>query len=106
MIVLGSIFVAAAIAAGAIFGAKIFDGSKNDKFALNLSSEELSKRTDKQYLIDINLLDEKSPEYQNLKDGDKQSAEDYNKCRFFIGGYGYIIDASNLDDIKIERIKL
>ena len=73
LIILGSIFVAAAIAAGAIFGAKIFDGSKNDKFALNLSSEELSKRTDKQYLIDINLLDEKSPEYQNLKDGDKEA---------------------------------
>jgi len=73
IIVLGSIFVAAIIAAGAIFGAKIFNNDKNENFVLNLSSEELAKRTDKSYLIDINLLDENSPEYTQLNDKDKEA---------------------------------
>ena len=42
----------------------------------------------------------------NLKDGDKQDAENYDKCRFFVGGYGYKIDDSNLNDIKVEKIEL
>ena len=42
----------------------------------------------------------------NLKDGDKQSAEEYNNCKYYLGGYGYKIDDSNLDDIKVERIEL
>ena len=42
----------------------------------------------------------------NLKDGDKQLAEEYNNCKYYLGGYGYKIDDSNLDDIKVERIDL
>ena len=42
----------------------------------------------------------------NLEDGQKESAEDYHSCRYFLGGYGYKIDDSNLEDIKIERIEL
>ena len=42
----------------------------------------------------------------NLDNGQKESAEDYNSCRYFLGGYGYKIDDSNLEDIKIERIEL
>ena len=42
----------------------------------------------------------------NLKDGNKQSAEEYNNCKYYLGGYGYKIDDSNLDDIKVERIEL
>ena len=42
----------------------------------------------------------------NLKDGDKQLAEEYNNCKYYLGGYGYKIDDSNLDDIKVERIEL
>lgn len=42
----------------------------------------------------------------NLDNGQKESTEDYNTCRYFLGGYGYKIDNSNLEDIKIERIEL
>ena len=42
----------------------------------------------------------------NLDDGQKETAEEYNSCRYFLGGYGYKIEASNLEDIKIERIEL
>ncbi len=42
----------------------------------------------------------------NLKDGEKQLAEEYNNCKYYLGGYGYKIDDSNLDDIKVERIEL
>lgn len=42
----------------------------------------------------------------NLEDGQKESAENYNSCRYFLGGYGYKVDDSNVEDIKIERIEL
>lgn len=42
----------------------------------------------------------------NLKDGEKQKTEDYDNCKYYLGGYGYKIDDSNLDDIKVERIEL
>ena len=42
----------------------------------------------------------------NLKNGEKQTAEDYNNCRYYLGGYGYKVDDSNLDDIKVEKIEL
>ena len=42
----------------------------------------------------------------NLKDGDKQSAEEYNNCKYYLGGYGYKIDDSNKENIKVERIEL
>ena len=42
----------------------------------------------------------------NSKNGEKQTAEDYNNCRYYLGGYGYKVDDSNLDDIKVEKIEL
>lgn len=42
----------------------------------------------------------------NLENNQKESAENYNSCRYFLGGYGYKIDDSNVEDIKIERIEL
>lgn len=42
----------------------------------------------------------------NLDNSQKESAENYNGCRYFLGGYGYKIDDSNMEDIKIERIEL
>lgn len=97
---------------------RLDDGSLDDKYTLfkieeNGKAVELGKYadfgTDLNYIISDKVYISNQNDGAstiNLKDGDKQSAEDYNKCRFFIGGYGYIIDASNLDDIKIERIKL
>ena len=42
----------------------------------------------------------------NLKDKQKESAENYKECRYFLGGYGYKIDDSNEENIKVERIEL
>lgn len=42
----------------------------------------------------------------NLETNQKESAENYSSCRYFLGGYGYNIDDSNLEDIKIERVEL
>lgn len=42
----------------------------------------------------------------NLENNQKESAESYNNCKYFLGGYGYKIDDANIDDIKIERIEL
>ena len=42
----------------------------------------------------------------NLKDGEQQNSEDYKNYRYFLGGYGYKIDDSNLEEIKIEKIAL
>ena len=42
----------------------------------------------------------------NLEYNQKESADNYTNCRYFLGGYGYKIDDSNEEDIKIERIEL
>ena len=42
----------------------------------------------------------------DLDSKEKQSVENYNGNVYFIGGYAYKIDNSNLDDIKVERIEL
>ena len=42
----------------------------------------------------------------NLEDNQKESVEDYNNCRYFLGGYGYKIDNTNLEDINLQRIEL
>ena len=42
----------------------------------------------------------------NLEDNQKESADNYKECRYFLGGYGYKIDDSNEEDIKVERIEL
>ena len=42
----------------------------------------------------------------NLEDNQRETAENYTGCRFFLGGYGYKIDDTNLEDIKIEMIEL
>lgn len=42
----------------------------------------------------------------NLEDNQKESADNYKECRYFLGGYGYKIDDSNEEDIKVEKIEL
>lgn len=42
----------------------------------------------------------------NLENNQKEDAENYDGCRFFLGGYGYKIHDSDLEDIKIEKIEL
>ena len=42
-------------------------------FELNLTQEELEKRTNKDYLIKKTMLDINAPEYNNLESGDKEA---------------------------------
>lgn len=42
----------------------------------------------------------------NLENNQKETEENYNDCRFFLGGYGYKINDADINDIKIERIEL
>ena len=42
----------------------------------------------------------------NIENKQKENSEDYKNCKYFLGGYGYKVDNSNLENIKIERIQL
>ena len=42
----------------------------------------------------------------NLNNNQKEKIEQYEKCRYFIGKHGYIIDTSDLENIKIQTIEL
>lgn len=42
----------------------------------------------------------------NLENNEKEIVEDYKRCKYFLSGYGYKIDSSDLEDIKVEMIKL
>lgn len=42
----------------------------------------------------------------NLENNQKENAEKYNNCKYFLGGYGYKLDNLNLEDIKIEKVEL
>ena len=55
-----------------------------EKFELNLSHEELVRRTDKDHLIPKKLLDLGAVEYENLADGDKQALKHLTKAAFAI----------------------
>mgnify|MGYP001537238751 FL=1 len=73
IIFIGAICALAFLLVGVFAGVKKFRQEKKPAFALNLSTEELKKRTDKEYLININLLGVNAPEYKNLKSGDKEA---------------------------------
>ncbi|MBE5735041.1 MAG: hypothetical protein E7361_01135 [Clostridiales bacterium] len=67
-------------------------------YIYNISEEEALKRTDKEYLTSIHLLDYNSPEYVNLSDSDKQVI--YHLCRagFWIEKIEYSLqNAHNID---------
>ena len=42
----------------------------------------------------------------SLEDSQKETNENYKNCKYFLGGFGYKIDDSNVEDIKVERIEL
>ncbi len=101
IILLSSVFVAAILAAGVVFGAKIFNHSDKAKFALNLSTDELTKRTNKEYLMDINLLDVNSPEYENLQSGDKETLRHLVKAAEILQNIQFQLD--NRDNLKFRE---
>lgn len=42
----------------------------------------------------------------NLENTELENSENYKDCDYFLGGYGYKIDNSNLENIKIEKVEL
>lgn len=65
--------------------------------------------TDLKYIIDGKVYISNNQEGTSIikiENGEKENADNYNKCRYFFGGYGYKINDSDKDDIKIERIEL
>ena len=97
---------------------RLDDGSIDEKYTLFEIKEdgtvvELGKYADFGTNLNYIIDDKAYISTQNdgastidLKDGNKQSAEDYNNCLYFLGGYGYKIDNSNLENVKVERIEL
>ncbi len=97
---------------------RLDDGSIDEKYTLleindDGSATELGKYADFGTSLNYIINDKAYISTQNegastisLKDGDKQNADDYNNCRYYLGGYGYRIDDSNLDDVKVEKMSL
>lgn len=54
------------------------------EYELNLSLEELEKRTHKDYLVTKKMLAEDAPEYQNLADGDKRALKHLVKAAYIL----------------------
>lgn len=94
LIVLGSVFVALILAIGSVVNTKVLKNNEN-KFDINLSSKELEKRTNPEYLIDINLLDEDAPEYKALSQGDKKALKHLLKAGKIIENIQYQLDNRN-----------
>lgn len=65
--------------------------------------------TDLKYILNgkVYFSNQKEGTYAiNLDNSEKESADNYKNCKYFLGGYGYKIDDSNEEDIKVERIEL
>lgn len=54
------------------------------EYELNLSLEELEKRTHKDYLVTKKMIDEDAPEYQNLAQGDKDALKHLVRAAYII----------------------
>lgn len=55
-----------------------------ENFELNLSHEELVKRTDKEHLIPKKMLDVGASEYENLAQGDKEALKHLTKAAYAV----------------------
>lgn len=58
--------------------------SLNRDFELNLSTEELEKRTNKDYLITKKMLTPDAPEYKELAEGDKKALKHLVKAAYIL----------------------
>ncbi|MBE7709195.1 MAG: hypothetical protein E7Z93_01970 [Cyanobacteria bacterium SIG32] len=77
-------------------------------FELNLSMEELEKRTHKDYLITKKFLKPDSPEYLELADGDKQALKHLVKAANHIGKINMQLDCHDnveFEEFLVEEIK-
>ena len=97
---------------------RLDDGSIEQQFTLfeideNGKINEIGKVDEKgtslKYIVDGKIYTYTQSEGTyvfNVDDKQKQSKEDYNSYDYFVGGYGYKIDDSNLDEIKVDKIEL
>jgi len=69
-------------------------------FEFNLSTEELEKRTSKEYLTTKKFLTTDSPEYLALKDGDKQALKHLVKAAVIIEKINMQLDCKYNSDFK------
>lgn len=94
------------------------DGSIQEEFALLEISENANVKeigqianfgTDIKYITNnvAYLYNQQEGIYTiGLNDKTKEKDEKYKDCKFFIGGSGYKIDTSDIDNIKVEKIEL
>ena len=54
------------------------------EYEINLSLEELEKRTHKDYLVTKKMIDENAPEYQNLAQGDKDALKHLVRAAYIL----------------------
>ena len=97
---------------------KLDDGSLEANYTLfeiqeNGTVKESSKAIDfsiqLKYILNNKAYvynDQKGMYTINLENNQEEIVENLKDCRYFLGGYGYKINTSNLEDIKIERIEL
>ena len=97
---------------------KLDDGSLEANYTLfeiqeNGTVKEISKAIDfsiqLKYILNNKVYvynDQKGMYTINLENNQEEIVENLKDCRYFLGGYGYKINTSNLEDIKIERIEL
>lgn len=70
-------------------------------YELNLSMEELEKRTHKDYLITKKMLAEDAPEYLALADGDKEALKYLVKAAYILEGINKKLD--NVHNLPFEE---
>ena len=71
------------------------------EYELNLSIEELEKRTHKDYLITKTMLKEDSEEYTSLADGDKKALKHLVKAAYILEKINKQID--NVHNLPFEE---
>ncbi|DAA97135.1 TPA: hypothetical protein CPT80_02815 [Candidatus Gastranaerophilales bacterium HUM_9] len=70
-------------------------------YELNLSMEELEKRTHKDYLVTKTMLKEDSPEYLNLAEGDKKALAHLVKAAYILEKINKQLD--NVHNLPFEK---
>ena len=91
LIIIGIILLVIAI--GLILFFTLYkNNDKDEKFEFGLSMEELEKRTDPKYLGVKKLLKADAPEYNNLKDGDKEALKHLVKAATYLENIEFQID--------------
>ena len=94
LLLAGSLVIAAAVGLATFYGFKYLNckTTNNESFELNLSEEELEKRTSPEYLNTVKLLDENAPEYLSLAQGDKDALKHLVKAAMAIQEIQFELD--------------